>query len=97
MTRPEPGVALSLRQWPLLVVAAGVLIGLVVAIVGDATWRLGSVLIGASLLVGAVERLVLPGRGAGLLEVRGKPFDVSVLALAGVAVVALAVVVPPGR
>ena len=97
MTRPEPAGALAVRQWPLLVVVAGVLLGLVVAFVGDATWRAGSLVIGAALLVGAVERLVLPRRGAGLLEVRGKAFDVAVLALAGVAVVVLALVVPPGR
>ncbi|WP_375429755.1 DUF3017 domain-containing protein [uncultured Friedmanniella sp.] len=97
MTRPEPAAALSLRQWPLLVVAAGVLLGLVIALVGDSSWRLGSIVIGASLLVGGAERLLLPSRGAGLLQVRGKVFDVCVLALAGASVLVLAVVVPPGR
>lgn len=97
MTRPEPNAALSLRQWPLLVVVLGVLAGLVVVMLGDSTWRPGSLLIGASLVVGALERLVLPSRGAGLLQVRSKPFDVSVLALAGVAVLVLAVAVPAGR
>jgi hypothetical protein len=97
VTRPEPNAALSLRQWPLLVVVGGVVAGLVVVMVGDSTWRAGSLLIGASLVVGALERLVLPSRGAGLLQVRSKPFDVSVLALAGAAVLVLAVVVPAGR
>jgi hypothetical protein len=97
VTRPEPNAALSLRQWPLLVVVGGVVAGLVVVMAGDTTWRAGSLLIGASLVVGALERLVLPSRGAGLLQVRSKPFDVSVLALAGAAVLVLAVVVPAGR
>jgi hypothetical protein len=93
----EPSAALSLRQWPLLVVVGGVVAGLVVVMLGNTTWRPGSLLIGASLVVGALERLVLPSRGAGLLQVRSKPFDVSVLALAGVAVLVLAVAVPAGR
>jgi hypothetical protein len=54
-------------------------------------------MIGAALVVGAVERVVLADREAGLLQVRGKAFDVAVLALAGAAVIVLAVVVPPGR
>jgi hypothetical protein len=97
VTRPEANAALSLRQWPLLVVVVGVLAGLVVVVLGDTTWRAGSLLIGVSLVVGALERLVLPSRGAGLLQVRGKPFDVTVLALAGVGVLVLAVAVPAGR
>ena len=97
MTRPDTGAALQQRPGPLLVVVAGVALGLVVGLLGESTWRLGSLLIGVSLLVGAVERLVLPDRAAGLLRVRTKPFDVAVLALAGAAVVALALVVPSGR
>ena len=97
MTRPEPNATLSLRQWPLLVVVGGVFAGLVVVLVGEATWRVGSLLIGASLVVGAMLRLLLPGRGAGLLQVRSKVFDVSVLALAGVGVLVLALAVPAGR
>lgn len=97
MTRPAPAAVGSTRQWPLLVVVGGVLAGLVVAWLGTATWRLGCLLVGVSLLVGAVERLVLGEREAGLLQVRGKGFDVVVLALIGLAVVALALVVPAGR
>lgn len=97
MSRPEPHAALSVRRWPLLVVALGVLVGLVLALVGEDTWRPGCLVIGASLLAGGVVRLVLPARGAGLLEVRGKPFDVTVLLLVGAAVVVLALVVPPAH
>jgi Protein of unknown function (DUF3017) len=96
--RPETsGAARSLRQWPLLVVVIGVLAGLVVSFLGESTWRLGCLLIGASLGVGAVERIALPSRDVGLLQVRTKAFDVTVLAVAGAAIIALAIVVPEGR
>ncbi len=98
MPRPDTSAAArSLRQWPLLVVVIGVLAGLVVSILGESTWRLGCLLIGASLGVGAVERIALPSRDAGLLQVRTKAFDVTVLAVAGAAIIALAIVVPEGR
>jgi len=83
--------------WPLLVVIVGVAAGLVLALAGPDTWRLGCLVIGGALLVGAGERAVLPPRAAGLLQVRGRWFDVAVLALAGAAIIALAVVVPEGR
>ena len=97
MSRPDTAAGASVRQWPLVVVVLGVLAGLVVAWLGETTWRLGCLVIGGSLLVGAVERLLLPDREAGLLQVRGKAFDVAVLTLTGVAVVALAIAVPSGR
>lgn len=87
-----------MRQWPLLVIVLGVLTGLSIAYLGDSSsWRLGAVVIGATLGLGAVLRLALPSREAGLLQVRSKGFDVAVLALAGAAVIVLAVAVPPGR
>jgi hypothetical protein len=97
VSRPDVGAAVAVRQWPLIVVVVGVLAGLVVAWLGETSWRLGCLVIGGSLVLGAVERLLLPDREAGLLQVRGKAFDVAVLVVTGLAVVALAVVVPPGR
>jgi hypothetical protein len=85
------------RPWPLLVVVGGVAAGLGIALVGTNSWRLGCLMIGGALAVGAVERLVLPARQAGLLEVRSRWFDVAVLGLAGAAVIALAIAVPDGR
>jgi hypothetical protein len=95
-TRDEPAAAArALRAWPLLVVLAGVVGGLVLATLGPETWRAGCLIIGASLGVGALLRAVLPSREAGLLQVRGKAFDVTVLVVLAVAVIALAIAVPP--
>ncbi len=96
-TTSEPTRARTRRRWPLLVVIGGVAVGLVVAIVGEDTWRLGSLIVGAFLGVGAVTRLALPGGAAGLLEVRSKAFDVAALGLASLAIMALAIAVPGGR
>jgi hypothetical protein len=71
--------------------------GLAVALIGEDTWRLGSLIIGGFLGVGGVIRLALPDGAAGLLEVRSKGFDVAALGLASVAILALAIVVPGGR
>lgn len=84
------------RMWPLLVVLAGVLAGLVIAVIGEHTWRIGCLIVGTSLLLGAVIRTALPGRDAGLLRVRGRPFDITVLILGGIAIIALSIVVPGG-
>jgi DUF3017 family protein len=83
------------QLWPLLVVAAGVVVGLVLAVVGAGSWwRVGCAVIGASLVLGALLRLLLPGRAAGLLQVRSKAFDVVALALGGGAILALSYWVP---
>jgi putative Mn2+ efflux pump MntP len=94
--RDEPAAAArALRAWPLLVVLAGVVGGLMLATLGQETWRAGCLLIGASLGVGAVLRAALPSREAGLLQVRGKAFDIAVLVVLAVAVIVLAIAVPP--
>lgn len=77
-------------QWPLLLVVAGVALGLAIAALGDDMWRVGCLVIGASLCVGAVERLTLPRHHTGLLQVRGQIFDVLALALTGASIIALA-------
>jgi hypothetical protein len=57
-------------------------------------WRRGMFLVGIAALVGAVLRLVLRSRDAGLLVVRSRAFDVLALGSIGAAVVILATVVP---
>lgn len=97
VSRGGGAAARAQRYWPLLIVVIGVAIGLVVTFLGPNTWRLGCLIIGSSMAIGAVERLALPAADAGLLQVRSKPFDIAVMALAGGAIIALAIAVPPGR
>jgi hypothetical protein len=86
-----------MRQWPLLIVVLGVAAGLAVAVIGEDLWRLGCLIAGAFLGVGAVTRAVLPRGEAGLLQVRSKAFDITALAVGSVAIIALAIAVPSGR
>ncbi|GAB3741943.1 hypothetical protein GCM10028864_06860 [Microlunatus parietis] len=88
----------GLSPWALLIVLAGVLAGLGYAVLGGTgAWRVGSMIIGAALGVGGLLRLFLPKASAGLLAVRARGFDVTMLILAGAAVIALALVIPSGR
>ncbi len=75
-------------QWPLVVVLAVVAVGLGLA--GFGVWRSGAIVVGGGVGLAAFLRVVLPFRMAGLLQVRGKAFDVTVLVLAAVGIVALA-------
>ncbi len=72
-----------------LIAAAG---GLVLVAIGP--WRLGVGVLGASLVVSAVARTLLPERHSGLLHVRRAPADVLAMALLGAGIVALALLVP---
>jgi hypothetical protein len=94
--RTEPtAAARTLRAWPLLVVLLGVVAGLVIALLGQ--WRLGCLVIGGSLGVGAIERIALPSRDAGLLQVRSKAFDSGMLMVLAAVILVLAVLVPMPR
>lgn len=85
----------GLSPWALLVVLAGVLAGLGYAVFGGpGAWRTGCMIIGAALAVGGLLRLVLRKERAGLLAVRARGFDVTMLILAGAAVIVLALLVP---
>ena len=83
------------RQWPLLTVLGGSVAGL--AAVALDHFRIGCLVLGASVLLAALARLVLPARRVGLLVVRSRSFDVVVLSGMGGALVLLALLVPtPG-
>jgi hypothetical protein len=87
--------ATSALAWlPYLIVLVGVAAGMFVAWTGSKYAGRGAGLIGASLLVGAVARLILPARYAGLLSSRRKASDVLALALFGAAVLAVAIALP---
>ena len=75
-----------------LVVVAG---ALVVAAVGDGDlWRTGIRIMGGALIFGALVRLVLRARDAGMLAVRHKALDMSLLAGLGAALIFLAASIP---
>ncbi|MGW1253597.1 DUF3017 domain-containing protein [Streptomyces sp. NPDC002535] len=83
------------RQWPLLLVLG--LAGLGLLVVGtDAFWqsfRIGTMLVGAALLVGAVLRRVMPS--VGMLAVRSRFTDMITYGVMGGLIVLLALMVQP--
>lgn len=83
-----------LGQWPLASVLLGCFVGLVIAATGH--WRTGTTLIGLSITMGGLFRL-LPQRRVGLLAVRGKVVDTIVLLTIGVGITVLAWWVPALR
>jgi hypothetical protein len=88
---PNPG---GLGWLPYLVVLAGVAAGMFVIWQGSKYAGRGAALIGASLLAGALARLILPARYAGLLASRRKASDVLAFAAFGAAVLAVAIALP---
>ena len=94
-TRIDGDPETSALAWlPYLIVLAGVATGMFVAWKGSKYAGRGAGLIGASLLVGAVARLILPARYAGLLASRRKASDVLAFAAFGAAVLAVAIALP---
>ena len=82
-----------MKELPLLAVIAVEVTGLVlVALL--AHWRLGSLVMGLGLCLGAVFRLTLPARQAGLLVVRSRAVDAAVMLSLGFALAALANAIP---
>ncbi|CAN5893906.1 hypothetical protein BH20ACT6_BH20ACT6_02310 [soil metagenome] len=72
----------------LLVAAAGL------AIVALGPWRVGLTVVGASMVLTSLARLLLPERHTGLLHVRHAGSDVVVLTSLGVAMIVLAQLIP---
>lgn len=75
-------------------VLAGTLVALVLIAAG--LWRVGVGLCGAAFAVGGLARAFLDDDAAGLLRVRRRAFDVAWMLALGVALVVLAIIVPPG-
>jgi uncharacterized membrane protein len=82
------------QQWPILSVYLGILSALIVVIFAD--FRLGAILLSLSVLLAFVLRLRLPDSAAGLLRVRRRRVDLTVLATLGTFLLILAIVVPQG-
>ena len=79
-----------LGELPLALVICGVAAGLVVIALHHFRW--GNLLIADSLLAGAVLRLLLPTRRAGLLAVRARFTDVLTMVAMGVGLLVLALI-----
>ncbi|MEU1535772.1 DUF3017 domain-containing protein [Streptomyces fagopyri] len=79
------------RQWPILAVLSAVGLGLL--LVALDTFRVGTILIGAALLAGAVMRWILPD--VGMLAVRSRFTDMVTYGVLGLAIVLLALMAQP--
>ena len=82
------------QQWPILSVYLGILAALIVVVFID--FRVGAILLSLSVLLAFVLRLRLPDAAAGLLRVRRRRVDLTVLATLGTFLLILALVVPQG-
>lgn len=90
--RAAPGAAPApARQWPILLVIAGAVVGLVVTATGP--FRAGTLIVGASLLLGSVLRWTL--RSVGMLAVRSRFTDVITYAILGLVIVLLSLMAQP--
>ncbi|WP_405880218.1 DUF3017 domain-containing protein [Streptomyces sp. NBC_01384] len=79
------------RQWPILAVLSAVGLGLLLTALD--VFRLGTILIGAALLAGAVMRWILPD--VGMLAVRSRFTDMVTYGVLGVAIVMLSLMAQP--
>ncbi|GAB3421556.1 DUF3017 domain-containing protein [Flindersiella endophytica] len=84
--------SLLARQWPLGLVLAGLVCSLGIVVVEN--YLVGTLLFAGFVLLGAGFRLLLPTRRAGLLVLRSRALDVTVMTVMGVAIAVLAVIVP---
>ncbi|MDX2404998.1 DUF3017 domain-containing protein [Streptomyces microflavus] len=94
--RAAPGDAPApARQWPLLTVLCTAGAGLLIVVLDPfaEAFRIGTVLIGAALVAGAVLRWVVPS--VGMLAVRSRFTDLVTYGLMGTLIVLLALVAQP--
>jgi hypothetical protein len=82
------------QQWPILSVYLGILAALIVVVFID--FRVGAILLSLSVLLAFVLRLRLSDSAAGLLRIRRRRVDLTVLATLGTFLFILALVVPQG-
>ncbi len=79
--RADPSLRLTWLGLVLVLTAAGV------AVIGAGHWQVGSVIIGAGMIVGGVIRAVRPGSEVGLLRVRGRVADVVLMGVVGAGII----------
>jgi hypothetical protein len=90
----RPLLAGLVRQWPLFLVIVGVGVGL--AMVALEHWRRGLVVIGLTLVLAALFRLLLPLPRLGFLAVRSRTIDATLTAGAGLTIAVIAMTLPSG-
>lgn len=94
--RPDkPADSYPSSPWALMLVLVAVAIGVGFAV--TEYWRRAALMFAGAMMLGAGLRLVLPRRLAGLLVVRRRSIDVTVMALIGIAITVAAFVVPPAK
>jgi hypothetical protein len=80
-------------QWPILLV--GLIFVVAFGLVASGFWRRGSLLIGIGVAAAGVLRLLLTQDRAGLLVVRAKGIDLSMLAMVSAAMMYIAWTIDP--
>jgi hypothetical protein len=88
----RPFLAGLVRQLPLLAVL--VVVGAGLLLVTFEHWRRGLIVMGVALMGAALLRLFLPERRVGFLAVRSRPVDVVLMAVAGLALIAVSAAIP---
>jgi hypothetical protein len=82
------------QQWPILSVYLAIGTSLIVVVYVN--FRFGAILLSLSVLFAFLLRLRLPDSAAGLLKIRRRRVDLTVLATLGTFLLILALVVPQG-
>lgn len=80
-------------EWPIALVLAGVAIAMIMVAMDN--FRRGSIVLSASVLLGAFLRLLLPEEDAGMLVVRSRKVDVITLGAIGIGLTIFTFWVPP--
>ncbi len=86
-----PDLPAPARQWPLLAVVSGVALGLLITAAG--AFRVGLIMVGAALLLGAALRWLVPS--VGMLAVRSRFTDLITYAFPGAVIVVLTLMAQP--
>lgn len=81
------------KNLPLILVLIVIFAALVLVLADR--WRRGAFVLGIATILAAGFRMCLPENRIGLLQVRGRAFDVSALALVGGAIVFLSASIDP--
>jgi Protein of unknown function (DUF3017) len=86
-----PDLPAPARQWPLLTVVTAVGLGLLITAAGG--FRVGLIMVGGGLLLGALLRWLLPE--VGMLAVRSRFTDLITYGVVGVAIIILTLMAQP--